>query len=152
MVGKNIITKTLNIILPLVGVGLMLAYEYCDTACSYLQGTFLGVDLRWVGVAFMVVLLLSNIFVWKAFKPASITHLRTVLLSAGVGVEFFLVGFQVINDTYCQFCLAFSVCIFVLFGINFNSVSKWIIIASVIAGFFGFALFFEGQTLPRFDI
>ena len=49
--GNHIITKILNIVLPLAGITLMLVYEYCDTSCLYLKGTFMGIDLKWVGAS-----------------------------------------------------------------------------------------------------
>lgn len=149
--GNHIIIKGLNVLLPLVGIGLMLVYEYCDTSCSYLKGSFLGIDLKWLGVIYMGTLFLSA-FVggWSSATLAG--HMRTILISVAAGVEFFLIGFQVVQDTYCPFCLAFSVCIFILFGINFRLMNKWIMVASVLAGLLGFTVFFEGKVVPRFDL
>jgi hypothetical protein len=149
--GNHVITKSLNVLLPLIGIMLMLVYEYCDTSCSYLKGNFLGLDLKWLGVIYMAMLFLST-FVKGGPSAALVTHVRTILISAAVGVEFFLIGFQVIKDTYCPFCLAFSACIFVLFGINFSGMNRWIMAASILAGLLGFTLFFEGQVTPRFDL
>jgi hypothetical protein len=149
--GSHIITKSLNVLLPLIGIGLMLVYEYCDTSCSYLKGSILGIDLKWVGVIYMGILFLGAFFGGWSSAPL-VGHMRTILISAPVGVEFFLIGFQVVQDTYCLFCLAFSVCIFILFGINYKFMNKWIMVASVIAGFLGFTVFFEGKVAPRFDL
>jgi hypothetical protein len=149
--GNHVITKSLNVLLPLIGIGLMLVYEYCDTSCSYLKGSFLGIDLKWVGVIYMAMLFLGA-FVGGGSSATLFTHARTILISAAVGVEFFLIGFQVVKDTYCPFCLAFSACIVVLFGINFSGMNRWIMAASVLAGLLGFTLFFEGQVAPRFDL
>jgi hypothetical protein len=149
--GNHVFTKSLNVLLPLIGIGLMLTYEYCDTSCSYLKGSFLGLDLKWVGVIYMAMFFLSA-FVRGGPSATLVTHVRTILISAAVGVEFFLIGFQVIKDTYCPFCIAFSACIFVLFGINFSGMNRWIMVASVLTGLLGFTLFFEGQVGPRFDL
>ena len=149
--GNHVITKSLNVLLPLIGIMLMLVYEYCDTSCSYLKGSFLGIDLKWVGVIYMALLFISA-FITGESIATPVVHLRTILISAAVGVEFFLIGFQVIKDTYCPFCLAFSVCIFILFGINFSGMNRWIMAASILAGLLGFTLFFEGQVGPRFDL
>lgn len=149
--GNHIVTKSLNVLLPLIGIGLMLVYEYCDTSCSYLKGSFLGIDLKWVGVIYMAILFLSS-FV-GGWSPVNLVgHMRTTLISAAVGVEFFLIGFQIVRDTYCPFCLAFSVCIFILFGINYKFMNKWIMVVSVLAGLLGFTVFFEGKVAPRFDL
>ena len=147
--GNHIITKIVNVALPLVGIALMAFYEYCDTSCSYLKGTFLGMDLKNVGIAYMIVLFLSAFAGEERYLRYSIP-LRTFLISAAVGVEFFLIGFQVLKNTYCPFCLAFSACVFILFGINFPSMNRKLMIASIAAGLLGFALFFDGQVGPRF--
>jgi hypothetical protein len=149
--GNHVITKSLNVLLPLIGIGLMLVYEYCDTSCSYLKGSFLSIDLKWVGVIYMSVLFISAFFAEGSSALVTV-HLRTILISAAVGVEFFLIGFQVVKDTYCPFCLAFSACVFILFGINYKFMNKWIMVASVLAGFLGFTVFFEGKVAPRFDL
>lgn len=149
--GNHVIAKCFNVVLPIIGITLMLMYEYCDTSCSYLKGSFLGTDLRWVGVIYMAMLFLSTFAGAKLFA-IPVAHVRTSLISAAVGVEFFLIGFQIVNDTYCTLCLAFSACIFVLFGINLGSMNRWIMASSVFAGLLGFALFFEGQAGPRFDL
>ncbi len=151
VVGNQIITKTLNLVLPLTGIGLMLVYEYCDTSCTYLKGSFIGIDLKWLGVSYMAVLFLSA-FYFKDFIASAMGYMRTILVSAAVGVEFFLIGFQIVKDTYCPFCLAFSVCIFIIYGINFTSMNKRLMVVSIVAGFLGFFLFFEGQVSPTFDL
>jgi hypothetical protein len=43
--GNSIYGKTLNITLPQVGAVPMITDEYCDTSCSYLKGSFLGIAL-----------------------------------------------------------------------------------------------------------
>jgi hypothetical protein len=151
VIGTHIIVKALNVLLPLIGIGLMLVYEYCDTSCTYLKGSLVGIDLKWLGITYMVVLFLSA-FYFKGSAASTMGHTRTILISAAAGVEFFLIGFQVAKDTYCPFCLAFSACIFILFLINFTSMNKRLMIASVVAGLLGFILFFEGQVSPTFDL
>ncbi len=149
--GNHIFTKILNIILPLTGIALMLVYEYCETSCLYLKGTFMGIDLKWVGIIYMIALLSSTFSLRGSFVQI-VTHFRTVLISAAVGVEFFLIGWQIVNDTYCPFCFAFSACIFILFGINFKTMNRKLVIASIAAALVGFTLFFQGQTVPRYDL
>ncbi|MCX5810323.1 MAG: hypothetical protein NTX36_13315 [Proteobacteria bacterium] len=149
--GNHIITKILNIVLPLAGITLMLVYEYCDTSCLYLKGTFMGIDLKWVGITYMIILFASAFSVRGSFDQMA-AHFRTILISAAVGVEFFLIGWQIANNTYCLFCLAFSACIFILFGLNFPSMNKKLMVVSILAALLGFILFFEGQVGPRYDL
>ena len=149
--GNRIITKILNIVLPLAGITLMLVYEYCDTSCLYLKGTFMGIDLKWVGVIYMIILFASTFSVRGSFDKMAL-HFRTILISAAVGVEFFLIGWQIANNTYCPFCLAFSACVFILFGLNFPSMNKKLMVVSILAALLGFILFFEGQAGPRYDL
>lgn len=149
--GNRIVIKVLNIFLPLAGIALMLFYEYCDTSCLYLKGTFMGIDLKWVGVIYMIVLLTSTFSLWGSYIVIA-GHCRTVLISAATGVEFFLIGWQIVKDTYCPFCLAFSACIFILLGINLTSMNKKLMLISMVVAVLGFMLFFEGQTAPRYDL
>jgi len=149
--GNQTITKILNIVLPLIGIILMFTYEYCDTSCLYLKGTFMGIDLKWAGIIYMIVLLASMFFVRRSFDRMA-AHFRTILISAAVGVEFFLIGWQIANNTYCPFCLAFGACIFILFGLNFQSMNKKLVVASILAALLGFNLFFEGQVGPLYDL
>jgi thiol-disulfide isomerase/thioredoxin len=95
----------------------MAYYDYCDTACSYLKGDIWGVDLKVVGIAYMAV-----IIVFAAFKQMSFVR---ALLAAGLGVEVHLYAFQVQNDVYCPFCLAFSVMLILAFIINYEIPSAW---------------------------
>lgn len=106
-----------TVILALAGIGLMAYYDSCDTACSYLKGDILGIDLKWVGIAFM-----SVILAFAAFRQ---TPFVRALLAAGLGVEVYLYAFQIQNDVYCPFCLAFSAMVIALFLINYEVPSAW---------------------------
>jgi len=107
----------ITIALALIGIGLMAYYDYCATACSYLQGDILGMDLKWVGITYM-----SAIILFAAFKQMSFVR---ALLAAGLGVEVYLYYFQIENDVYCPFCLAFSVMLILSFLINYEVPSAW---------------------------
>ena len=110
---RNIITM----VLALIGIGIMAYYDYCDTTCSYLKGDIFGIDLKWVGMAFMAV-----VIVFAAFKQ---TPFVRTLLAAGLGVEVHLYAFQIQNGVYCPFCLAFSVVLITSFIINYEVPSAW---------------------------
>jgi thiol:disulfide interchange protein DsbA len=121
MIIKDFIKKYRNaitIILALIGIGLMAYYDYCDTACSYLKGDIWGINLKWVGIAYM-----TTIIVFAAFRQ---TPFVRALLAAGLGVEVHLYAFQVQNDVYCPFCLAFSVMLILSFIINYEVPSAWL--------------------------
>ncbi|HNZ65319.1 MAG TPA: thioredoxin domain-containing protein [Smithella sp.] len=115
LIKKN--RHIITIALALIGIGLMAYYDYCDTACSYLQGDILGMDLKWVGITYM-----SAIILFAAFKQMSFVR---ALLAAGLGVEVYLYYFQIENDVYCPFCLAFSVMLILSFLINYEVPSAW---------------------------
>jgi thiol-disulfide isomerase/thioredoxin len=120
MIIKDFIKKYRNLItiaLSLIGIALMAYYDYCDTACSYLKGDIWGINLKWVGIAYM-----AAIIVFAAFRQ---TPFVRSLLAAGLGVEVFLYAFQVQNDVYCPFCLAFSVMLILSFIINYEVPSAW---------------------------
>jgi hypothetical protein len=147
------ILKILNILLPIIGIGLMVFYEVCDTTCSSLRGTFLGIDLKYIGILFMAVLLVLTIIpaVSSAFS-ASVKHLRTMMLSGALGGEVLLVRFQVVHETFCPFCLAFGLCLLTLFIFNFKSMNRYLAWACFFAGIGAFALFFEGSILPLYSL
>ncbi len=110
---RNIIT----IVLALIGIGTMVYYDYCDTACSYLKGDIFGIDLKWIGISYMAI-----IIVLAAFKQMALVR---ALLAAGLGGEAHLYAFQVQNNVYCPFCLAFSVMLILSFLINYEVPSAW---------------------------
>ena len=110
---RNLIT----IVLSLIGIGIMAYYDYCDTECSYLKGDIWGIDLKWVGMAYM-----SFIIIFALFRQ---TNFVRALLAAGLGVEIHLYAFQVQHDVYCPFCLAFSIMLILSFIINYEGPSAW---------------------------
>ncbi len=143
------IRKGMNIAIPVIGIGLLIFYEVCDTSCSSLRGTFLGIDLKIVGILFMVALL-AMIPLDKTRFAAPVDHLRTMILAGAVGGEIFLVRFQIVNDTYCPFCLVFGVCVLALFAVNLPRMHKYLTMAAFAAGIGAFWLFFKGSILPLY--
>jgi len=146
---RDHVLKIINIVFPLIGVGLMIFYGVCDTSCSSLHGTFLGLDLKVIGILYMVALLALTLPPASRWA-ASVRHLRTMLLSGALGGEMLLVRFQIVNDTYCPFCLAFGSCILVLFAANFTKMNRYLVLGAFLAGIAAFALFFEGSVLPLY--
>jgi len=47
-----------------------------------------------------------------------------LLLSFGVGAEIYLIGFQITNEVYCYYCLAFEAIIALLFLVNYPSLKE----------------------------
>lgn len=131
---------TINIILLLVGVGVVVFYTLCGDACTYLQGGMFGIDLQYLGMAYVVVLIVSNIL-----KRDLII---LMLLSAGIGAEFFLVVYQIVHNTYCPYCLVFAAIIFVQFLFNMNVSKKLLILVFMALGFLSFFIFFQGSAFP----
>ncbi len=107
-----------TIVLALTGIGIMAYYDYCDTACSYLQGDILGIDLKWIGIAYM-----AAIIIFAAFKQSDFVR---ALLAAGLGVEIFLFSFQLRNNILCPYCLAFAVTIIAAFIVNYDASPSWL--------------------------
>jgi uncharacterized membrane protein len=147
--NENKMMKILNIILPVVGIGLMVYYEICDTSCAYIRGSFLGIDLKIIGILFMAVLLILTIPAVSSYKSI-VGHLRTMMLAGAMGGEVLLFRFQVVHETFCPFCLAFGLCLLILFVMHFRVMNKYLAGASFLAGIGAFALFFEGSVLPLY--
>ena len=142
--------RAANIFLPIIAIGLMVYYRICDTSCSSLKGTLLGLDLVMVGIAAMVILLAISVLP-QSLSFAPVAWLQTSILSGGIGGEAVLVRFQVVNGTYCPYCLGFGMCILALFAINFPRMNRRLALCSCIAGGVVFALFFQGSVLLLYE-
>lgn len=90
----------------------MVFYSICDTACSYLRGDIIGIDLKHIGVGYML-----GIIILSFFKQADLVRL---LIAAGIGVEVFLVSFQVSENVFCPFCLSFGVLVILMYIVNYE--------------------------------
>jgi len=146
---RDRVLKIINVVFPVIGIGLMVFYDVCDTSCSSLQGTFMGLDLKIIGILFMVGLLALTIPLasrWAGFVQC----LRVMILSGTLGGETLLVRFQVVNDTYCPFCLAFGSCILILFISNFTKANRYPALGAFLVGIAAFAIFFEGSVAPLY--
>jgi uncharacterized membrane protein len=143
----NKAVKILSILLPIAGLGLILYYRICDTLCAYISGSFLGVDLKYIGMFFMAALLILTLPAAASHKKI-VGHLRTMMLAGALGGEVILVRFQVVHETFCPYCLAFGLCLLLLFAVHFTAMNKYLAGASFLAGIVAFALFFKGSVLP----
>lgn len=135
---KNII----NIVLACIATGLEVYYSICAGSCSYLRGTIFGIDLQYVGIACMALIILLSIM-----KQDLLIFL---IISAAVGIELYLIGFQVWYDTYCPYCLAFGGIIFVLYMVNFIRQRLFYSVFFMAMGLAGFALVFKGSVVPTY--
>lgn len=143
----NRMTRALNIILPILGIGLMIYYELCDTSCAYISGSLLSIDLKVIGILFMAALLILTVPAIAAFR-GPVGHLRTMMLAGAMGGEVILLRFQIVHETFCPYCIAFGVCLLLLFVLNFKAMNKYLAVVSFLAGIGAFALFFKGSVLP----
>lgn len=146
---RDHVLKIINIVFPIVGIALMVFYEVCDTSCSALRGTFMGMDLKVLGILFMAFLLaltLPPLSRWAA----SAGYLQTMLLSGALGGEVLLVQFQIVNDTYCPYCLVFGSCILILLVANFIKMNRYLALGAFLLGIAAFAMFFEGSVVPLY--
>jgi Thioredoxin len=103
----------LNIVLSLIGIGLMVYYSLCDSSCSYLRGDFFTIDLKYIGISFMIAIIVLVIF--KQFD------IIRIILAAGIGVEIFLIAFQFRENVFCPFCLAFGLIVVIMNIINYET-------------------------------
>ena len=102
----------ITIALAVIGIVLMLFYSVCDTACTYLKGDIFGIDLKYIGIAYMLAII--------AFTLSNQIALVRMLLAAGIGVEVYLVAFQFREDVFCLFCLAFGAVVVLAFIVNYE--------------------------------
>jgi hypothetical protein len=143
--------RIINVSLSLLGLIIIILYYFCGSSCLYLAGTVFGVDLKIWGVIYLCLFAQLALFRQEA--------LGYVLLSAGLGGEIFLVGYQMVHRTYCPYCLILALIIALLFIMNLNKRKLIITLLSVILGFAVLLAFFQsiplkietkGQTLPSF--
>lgn len=155
----------LTMFLAVLGIGLMVFYSWCDTSCSYLKGDIVGIDLKYIGIAYMILVIILGIF--------KQTDSLRLFLAAGIGVEVFLVMFQLRQDVFCPFCLAFGTIVVVMFILNFKwprMQDRWFrkilyaagdaqipfagirmpLIVVMLLGLFFFALTFNGSATPTY--
>jgi thiol:disulfide interchange protein DsbA len=130
----------LSIVLALIAVGIEVYYSICGGACSYLSGSLFGIDLQYIGIAFMALIILLSI-IKKAF-------LLVIALSAGVGVEVYLVGFQIWYDTYCPYCLIFGGIVMIMFLLNIRKAFLRTAAISAALTLILFSIFFKGSATP----
>lgn len=107
----------LTIVLAVIGIGIMVYYSTCNTGCSALKGDIFGIDLRWIGIVYMLAVIILT--------ACGETEYTRALLAAGLGVEVYLYMFQIQHGVYCPFCLAFSVMLITTFIVNYRVPSVW---------------------------
>ena len=105
---RDIMTSALAVI----GIVLMFFYSVCDTSCSYLKGDIFGIDLKYIGVGYMLAII--------ALALLKQIALVRILLASGIGVEVYLVAFQFREDVFCPFCLAFGAIVVLAFILNYE--------------------------------
>jgi uncharacterized membrane protein len=132
----------INILLSTIAIGVIVFYSICGNSCSYLKGSIFGIELQYIGIAYMVALIFLNLL--------KNDLLILVSLSAGIGVEIFLLGFQVFHGKYCPYCLIFGGIVLAQLLLNFRWSSKWFALSSAIIGFALFALLFKGSAFPTY--
>jgi hypothetical protein len=135
--------RVINIVLSMIGIGIILFYSICGGTCSYLKGAIFGVDLKYAGFFYMIVLIALNVFKSDLFVLPSV--------SIALGVELYLIGFQFVYWTFCPFCLAFGIIAIGQFILNFNWLKKWYMIFCIIIGFLLFVFFFKGSVIPTYN-
>jgi hypothetical protein len=131
-----------NIVLACVAVALEVYYSICGGSCSYLRGDLIDIPLQYIGIGYMALIIFLSII--KADTSL------LMLLSAAVGIEAYLVGFQIWYHAYCPYCLAFGGVVFVLFLLNMNRTRKWSSIISMVVALILFSLFFDGSVTPSY--
>jgi hypothetical protein len=134
----------INIILSVIAIGIITFYNICGGTCSYLKGAIFGIDLKYAGILYMIALIALNILKWDFIVLLSI--------SIALGIEIYLIGFQISYRTFCPFCLAFGIIVIGQFILNFEWSKKWYMISCIIIGILFFVFFFKGSVLPTYDL
>jgi thiol-disulfide isomerase/thioredoxin len=137
---RKTLKNMVNIIFPVAGIIVAVLHNTCEGTCAYLRGSVFGMALDYVGFFYMGVLIVAHLLRKELFFLA--------LLSAGIGAELYLLGFQLIKGVYCYYCLAFGAILILLFIFNFERSRKAVITVSIMTGLILFSLLFEGSVTP----
>jgi thiol:disulfide interchange protein DsbA len=130
--------RFLTVILALAGIIVILAYHFCFGSCSYLKGSVLGVDLKYLGILYMIAIVILAL--------TRQTLLCLFALAFGSGGEIFLIGYQVRSGVYCPYCLVFAAVVILTLIVNFERSRRWFTALTAGAGLIFFLLFFSGST------
>lgn len=125
-----------------LGIAIIVFYILCGDSCRYLKGSIWGVDLKYLGLIFLLLVLLLS-FLKK-------DTLCLTLLSIGLGGEIFLIGYQAASAVYCPFCLAFGIVLILMFAVNFDKTKIPLIVLSTFLGLIFFFFSFSGSTRPTY--
>ena len=130
--------RLLTVILALAGIIVIVAYHYCFGSCSSLKGDILGVDLKYLGILYMIAILILAL--------TRRTLLCLLALAFGSGGEIFLIGYQIRSGVYCSYCLVFAAVVILALFVNFERSKKGLTALAAGAGLVFFLLFFSGST------
>jgi len=134
--------RLVNIILALAGISIIFFYTTCWGSCTYSQGSFAGINLKYLGITYMGLIILFNLLRRDT--------LNLLLLVLGMGAEIYLIGYQIRSGVYCPYCLMFAAVVIVLFTFNFEKSKKALIVAFLILGFFLLFVWFRGTLTPSY--
>jgi len=143
-------------VLPLIAVASNILYSTCGTGCSALKGTLFGLNLVYVGSAFMVAYLCltvldrSRIAGGHERLKSILQKVITMMICGALGGEIILVRFQVVEKTFCPFCLFFAACVLSLFIVRLKQLDRYAAVAGFMAGVITFAVFFQGRVIPLY--
>lgn len=104
--------RSWSLILVAAGFAAVLFYMTCMDACAGIAGTMAGIDLEFVGLGYLAVVGFGVLLQREAAVFG--------LLSAGVGGELYLVGYQVRTGDFCPFCMVFGAVVVGLFLMQFD--------------------------------
>ena len=110
---SNRTVHIINIVLSVIAIGIIVFYDICGGTCSYLKGAIFGIDLKYAGILYMIALIALNLLKWD--------FLVLLFVSIALGIEVYLIGFQISYRTFCPFCFAFGIIVISQFIFNF----KW---------------------------
>ncbi len=148
--SMQMFANLITLVLSFTAILVIYFYSTCETVCSPLKGSIFGIELQYVGIIY--ILSVASLIFLKRNK-------LWLLLSAGVGSEIYLIGFQVWHHTYCLYCLIFAAIVIVLFIINLiqdYSEGKLLVripsrVFLITIAFAIFAIFFKGSAVLQYS-
>ncbi|MBN1140887.1 MAG: thioredoxin domain-containing protein [Deltaproteobacteria bacterium] len=134
--------RWVNLALAGAGILVILSYIFCRDSCRFVSGSLMGVDLKYTGLVYLAGFIFLVLL--AAREPVFF------YLAAGVGGEAFLLGYQLIYNRYCPFCLSLAVVVLALFLINFEGKFWKPGLGLMAGGFLLFSLAFASHPTPAY--
>lgn len=137
-------------IFPALALIVLVIGQVCATACAFIHGDILGLDLNILGIVFYAALFALAALHAKVYPKEWLMGVVAAMSSIGMGTELILIKFQVQHGVYCPKCLISGFFFLTMFFIVASRLKKWVVILLVCAGLLFATFTFSGSVIPTY--